>query len=232
MLLDFLYPKVCPGCGKIMTKSQRTFCTTCLDQVIFTDKNTCLKCGKPIEDNTKELCFDCNKKTRYFDEHRAAYVYKGVLRHAMYGFKYANKRCYAKLFARDIVLKNYDWLCRLQVDAIVPIPMYEAKKKIRGYNQAEKLADEISKMINVPVNNALLVRCKNTIPMKNLTDVQRRINLENAFICKGFNVKYNRLLLVDDIFTTGATFDSVASVLKANGVEKIYCVSVCVGWGS
>lgn len=231
MLLDFLYPKTCPGCDNVFGNGA-TFCKSCAKKIIYINDSYCLKCGKPIVDKTKEMCFDCAKRRRIFDEHRAAYVYKGAIKHGMYMFKYSNKRCYGALFARDLVLKNYEWLNAINVDAIVPIPMYRPKQKKRGYNQAEILANVISKMINVPVDKRILQRCKNTLPMKNLNDAQRRINLENAFICKDFNVEYSRLLLIDDIFTTGATFDSAAAVVKAHGVKKVYCISVCVGMGS
>lgn len=151
---------------------------------------------------------------------------------AMYRFKYSNRRCYSRVFIAELARVQGLWLKNLGVECIIPIPMYSKKQRVRGYNQAQVLAKALSDVMDIPVRSDILTRCKNTKPMKKLNHIQRRLNLENAFICKGYGVKYTKVLLVDDIFTTGATFDMAAQVLKRYGVRQVFCVSVCIGWGS
>ena len=114
---------------------------------------------------------------------------------------------------------------------IVPVPMYAKKQRARGYNQAEIIACELGKIIHIPVNTRFLKRNKNTVPMKEVSGRDRSKNLENAFIADKNVVKYKKILLVDDIYTTGATLDACAAVLKKYGVEKVYGACLCIGRG-
>ncbi len=116
-------------------------------------------------------------------------------------------------------------------DVIVPVPMYAKKQRARGYNQAEIIACELGKIMHVPVNTQFLKRNKNTVPMKEVSGHDRSKNLENAFIADKNVVKYKKILLVDDIYTTGATLDACAAVLKKYGVEKVYGACLCIGRG-
>lgn len=208
------------------------FCDKCKKKVYYIKKDYCLKCGKPVEDSSVSYCYDCSRRERAFDQCRSLYLYRGAVKMAMYRFKYSNRRCYSRVFVDELIGVQKSWLESIDAECIIPIPMYHRKEKLRGYNQAAVLSEILSKTLNIPVRNDVLARCKNTKPMKNLNHIQRRLNLENAFIYKGYGVKYTRVLLVDDIFTTGATFDMAAQVLKRYGVRQVFCVSVCIGWGS
>lgn len=116
-------------------------------------------------------------------------------------------------------------------DVIIPVPIHKSRLKARGYNQAELIADSLGKYMGIPVDRRLLVRDKKTVPMKELEGVQRLKNIENAFnICESI-VEYNTVLVVDDIYTTGATVDACAAVLRSHGVSKVYCACLCIGAG-
>lgn len=117
------------------------------------------------------------------------------------------------------------------VDVIMPVPMYKGKERVRGYNQAALLAGGLGRRMGVAVDCTGLVRVRKTRPMKELNDVERFHNLENAFKIRPNVIKYNHILLVDDIYTTGATIDACTAVLKAAGAKKVYYVSLCIGNG-
>lgn len=97
----------------------------------------CVKCRKALTDLTQDLCGDCGKKAHAFVQNRAVYAYDGPMKEAMYRFKYSNCRAYRRIFAKDAWRIYGDWLRNLEVDAVVPVPMYAGKERRRGYNQAE-----------------------------------------------------------------------------------------------
>jgi ComF family protein len=114
-------------------------------------------------------------------------------------------------------------------DAIIPIPMYEPKRRRRGYNQAEVLSDAIGKECGIPVRDDVIKRVKNTVPMKLLDSRRRRSNLKKAFNISGNDVKFKCIILVDDIYTTGSTIDAVAREFRRIGVERIYFITLAIG---
>lgn len=149
----------------------------------------------------------------------------------MYRFKYKNKREYADYYAEEAAGLYEKWVRMHGIEAIVPIPMYDAKKRARGYNQAEVFAKKLGAQLGIPVDCRLIKRVKNTIPQKELNDRQRKDNLKGAFQLRTNIVKYKKLLLVDDIYTTGSTIDAAAETLQAAGVEHIYFICICIGEG-
>ena len=112
---------------------------------------------------------------------------------------------------------------------MIPVPMYRKKQRLRGYNQAELLAREIADQRNLPLICDLVLRVKNTKPQKELEGKDREENLKKAFIITKNDVKLRKILIVDDIYTTGSTVDAIAEVLKKSGVEEIYFLSLCIG---
>lgn len=232
-MLDAIYPRRCPGCNEILSDSEKEvgFCTSCNPKVVRIRDRGCVKCGKILDSEQMELCTDCKRKHHFFVQNRSIYAYDGPMRPAMYRFKYANCRAYAEAFASDGMKLYGDWLQRMHFDAIVPVPMYCDKERKRGYNQATVFARALSEKIDVPLMDRYVVRSRNTIPQKNLNDTERKKNLENAFKIRQRGVKLKKILLIDDIYTTGSTMDEVARTLMAAGAEEIYCMSVCVGRG-
>lgn len=196
----------------------------------------------------------------YITQAKSLYLYRGAIKTTMYRFKYANKREYAVFFARKAVERYGAWFGIGQkfslspvdkviaatpfisqthgqtapfsrFDVIIPVPMYRSKQKQRGYNQAETFAAELSHLTGIPVDAACIRRIKDTTPQKNLKDIERKNNLENAFQITKSIVKYNRILLVDDIYTTGYTAEMVAKEIIKQGKQKhrVYLLSICIG---
>lgn len=234
--MDVIYPPRCPVCDKILDRFDGRIHMQCRKQLERIEGSVCMHCGRPVVSDLVEYCFDCAKKKRdgktdTFFQGKSLLLYKGVVKHTMYRFKYSNKREYGAYFA-DLAMEQWgEWLFHCDVDAIVPVPMFRGKQKLRGYNQAEVFGRSLSKRLGVPLVCNLVVRVKDTRPMKELNDVDRKNNLRNAFQIDRNIVKYKKIMLVDDIYTTGSTADEVSCVLLEAGVEKIYFLSICMGQG-
>ena len=123
------------------------------------------------------------------------------------------------------------YIQRWKPEAIVPVPITARKQKIRGFNQSEYLAEGIGEIYKIPVLSQAVVRLEERKAQKELSAKERRRNLKHAFqIGKNFKA-CKTVLLVDDVYTTGSTVDAVAEVLKENGVERIYFLTLCQGKG-
>lgn len=227
--MDTLYPRCCPICGEIVPKKSELICGECKNKLVYIKNPRCKKCGKPLGFYKEEYCRDCKCRKHFFEEGRAVWVYSKEMRSSIYRFKYDNKREYADFYTEELVRVYGNWIKSLQVDAIVPIPLHKKRKISRGFNQAEVLACGIGKKLNLPVMPEVMVRTKNTVAQKELNDKERQENVKNAFKIPSNEVKLKKVLLVDDIYTTGSTIDAAAKALKSKGVEKVYYVCLCTG---
>ncbi|MFQ9212314.1 ComF family protein [Eubacterium ventriosum] len=228
-VIEWMYPTVCPVCQKVLGKG-KIICDTCKDELHIINEPRCAKCGKPLTDSGKTYCNDCKKMKHYYDRARSVFEYTGEMKLVLYRFKYGNSRDYGKVFAKVAkdVLENK--LKEWNVQAIIPVPMYKDKEIKRGYNQAEVFGRALSKETGIALDDKCIIRKKSTVPQKKLSNEMRKINLQKAFgVDRKICSEYKTVLLVDDIYTTGSTFDACAKVLKVAGVEKVYCLSVAVG---
>lgn len=229
-LLSVMYPPRCPICDGIPEYGQE-ICPACEKKLDYLKEPFCKKCGKPLEDERAEFCYDCGKGNHVFECGRALFVHRGAVRDSLYRFKYQNRREYAYFYAGQTARCYGGWIRQMGVEGIVPIPLHRKRKQERGYNQAGLYARYLGKELHLPVEEKLLIRVKQTIPQKELNDVQRKNNLKKAFKCSGNIVQFKKILLVDDIYTTGSTMDAAARVLKNMGVQKVFFVCIGIGRG-
>jgi len=230
LLISIFFPRRCPICDEAIPYGEK-ICKTCATKVIYIKEPACKKCGKQLENERQEYCGDCSRKKHYFEHGKAVFSYQKDIKLSMYRFKYSGRREYADFFAEEAAKRYAAWLRRHGIEVIVPVPMYAAKKRGRGYNQAEVFARALGKETMIPVEKNLVIRVKNTLPQKSLNDKQRKDNLKGAFQVRANIVKYSKILLVDDIYTTGATIDAIAELLKMSGAKEVYFLSICVGEG-
>ena len=146
-------------------------------------------------------------------------------------FKYGNKREYAEFYANAAAEKYGVWLKKIKAEVLIPVPMYSRKKRLRGYNQAEVFARALGRKTGILVEEHFIKRVRNTTPQKELNESQRHSNLKNAFKLTTDIVKYKKVVLVDDIYTTGSTMDEISKILKESGVENIYYICISIGEG-
>ncbi len=227
LALTILYPRRCPICDGVVRFGSK-ICPKCRKTVLFTGKDTCLKCGKPLRDGMEAVCSDCRRMRHVFDRGFALFRYRSVSG-SIYRFKYLDRQEYADYYAEEMERVLGDQIRQLHADALVPVPMYEAKKRKRGYNQAEVLARAMGRTFDIPVRCDLIRRVRNTSPMKELDLSQRRSNLKGAFLAMQNDVKLKTIIVVDDIYTTGSTIDAVAGELRRIGAEHVCFVTLAIG---
>ena len=122
-------------------------------------------------------------------------------------------------------------LRQIRPDALIPVPIHSSRKRARGYNQAQLIAEALSEHTGIPVNGVLIGRCKRTKPLKNLTGRERQNNLKKAFKILQNDVKLDTIVIIDDVYTTGSTVDAMTQVLQSAGISKVYVLTLTIGRG-
>ena len=229
-LVDLVYPPRCPVCDDILQPGRTLVCDICLKKVSFVTAPTCPKCGKPVEEQG-ELCFDCQNLEHVFDQGIGILLYDDVMRKSMHRFKDQGRIEYAGFYARCVWKAARIKLEKWNPQVIVPVPIHKMRRRERGYNQSEAIARELSKLSGLPVENGYVLRKHRTKAQKDLSPEERRLNLEHAFAPGPKKIDRERILLLDDIYTTGSTMDGVGKILRQGGAREIYALSICIGKG-
>lgn len=225
-LLGLLYPAKCPFCGKIWSG----ICDECREKYPLIREPRCMKCGKPIQKETEEYCYDCSRTEHHYEWGRSLWVHKEPVNEAIYAFKYKNRRTYGEIFARELAKVYGGFLQKQRVELILPIPLHKSRRRERGYNQTEILAKYLGEYTGIEVDSTSLVRMKKTSPQKRNNDKERKKNIRNAFALKK-KINAENVVLIDDIYTTGSTLDEAARILKKSGVTNVYFLTISVGQG-
>ncbi len=238
-VLDFVFPQNCISCdGKIQ---EYFLCASCRDDIGFIRQPYCFQCGVPADlsyayPHEEFVCGVCRQSPYQFDQARSMGFYDTVLRTTIHHFKY--RRQMGVLPEMDRLLEKYfeenSGFC--QDFTVSPVPLHFNKMKERGFDQAFLIARQVARILKLPLEGGLLRRVKATNPQATMTRVERAHNIKGAFEINhpDLVVKKN-ILLVDDVFTTGATVDEAAKMLKKNGAGKVYVFTlgrVVVGKGS
>lgn len=135
------------------------------------------------------------------------------------------------MFAQEMARCYGEQIKRWRIQEIIPVPLHRRRQRKRGYNQAAILAEELGKLVHIPVNDKAIFRIRNTRPQKELDDAQRTGNLKGAFAVAGQEKVKPVVLVIDDIYTTGSTIQRVAKMLKTAGAEKVYFLTISIGQG-
>lgn len=225
--LNILYPRCCPVCHQILRDQKQLICTSCARELAPYRGPRCMKCGKPVGIE-EEYCKGCAERRHFFTKGRGIYLYDERMRKSIVKYKYHGRREYGDFYAAAICRYAKEEIETWKPDVIVPIPLHCSKKRARGFNQAEYLAERIGKYYDIPVAPQLLIKTKRTRSQKKLDAGQRRKNLQGAFFT-GENLDGLTVLLVDDVYTTGSTMDAASSVLMEAGAKNVFFVTLCVG---
>lgn len=229
LLLELIFPARCAVCDQILAWGQTELCEECSQKLEYFEEHVCMKCGKAVKPE-EEYCFDCKKKVHYFTQGAALFSYE-YIRRSLYKFKYSGRREYAAFYGRQMAYRMEEKRNLWKPEALIPVPIHKRKLKKRGYNQAELIAKKLSEHWNIPVISNLVVRCKNTKPMKEIVGTDRQNNLKKAFKLGVNDVKLNTIIIIDDIYTTGSTIDAVAKICLEAGISNIYFLTVSIGCG-
>lgn len=203
-------------------------CRGCRKKIVYIRPPFCMKCGKQLVQKGEEYCRDCQKKMHLYTQGTSLYFY-GSMADSLFRFKYGGRREYALFFGKELYEKRKNWLLSLDADALLPVPVHAARKRKRGYNQAELLAKVLSKYSGIPVAAGLVARVKKTMPQRELGVQERQNNLKKAFKIMKNDVKLDTIVIVDDIYTTGSTVDAIAELLQKAGAKRIYYMALAAG---
>lgn len=230
-VMNLIFPRICPFCGKILQKKKEKACEACQKKLPYVQGPRCMKCSKTIEIEEAEYCYDCSRKSYSYKSGLALYQYTGDVKKSIYNFKYNNKREFADFYAQDIKKHLGKEICRWKADMFVPVPLYQRRQQVRGFNQAQLLAKKLSFQYELPMEPHVLKRIRNTEPQKQVSGKKRNKNLENAFKIQENIVKLKKVVLVDDIYTTGSTIEQCSKVLLDAGAKEVYFIALAIGRG-
>jgi len=223
-LAEFFFPSRCLICGKIFKPENSSyFCNTCYDGFLFIHKPVCSKCGAmfPTEQGEDHLCGQCLKSEPAFDRARSIGLYEGTLRKAIHGFKYNRKSLLGKPLSLILAEQGRKLITPNTYDALIPVPLHSNRLRQRGFNQAQVMARKAGKAWRIPVDWMSLQRKKTALPQTMLSKNARRKNIRDSFYCIPDSIKGKKLLLIDDVYTSGSTANECAKTLKKNGATTV-----------
>jgi ComF family protein len=227
-ILNLIIPNRCV-CGDILVEKNHDVCESCWRSIGLLSKNAiCETCGDPFKyDGMRDTkCSECIYNPPIFDKARAVFKYNDVNGRMIMGLKYSDRTPYAKTLARFMSGKVKE--LGEDFDLIVSVPIHRKKLIQRKFNQSALLANKIAKLSGKKANNIILHKIKDIPPQASLFRTER---LENAKGAYAVNPKYKNLivnkkiLLIDDVITTGATANECARVLKESGVANVYLIT-------
>lgn len=224
-----IFPPKCVRCNDIVT-SDATLCLTCWNNIEFIEEPSCKQCGIPFKFDIKNssICIKCNGNTFCFDSASSIFKYDKFSKKIIHNLKYGDKTYLSNYLATWVKKKiftrsthKYNW--------IVSVPMHRKQLNNRLYNQSTLLAKSLSKKLNVPFLNNALIKTKYTHAQTSMNKYNRRTNIKDSF---AFNdiyktlIKNSSIILIDDVYTTGATLNECSKILKKHHCSQIKVVTI------
>ncbi len=211
---DWLYPPVCAGCGV----SGDRWCKKCAASVRMWEPPICPVCGR--SQNHAGLCHNCQEHRPHFSAMRAWGVFEGPLRLAIHKLKYHRDITLGDVLAKPLIpmVAELGW----HVDLVMPVPLSNGRQRERGYNQSAFLARPIAISQGIPILTHCLKRMRETRSQVGLDAFERKQNVDGAFWADARIVTGKKVLIVDDVTTTGATLDACAAALCEAGAQNVY----------
>lgn len=233
--LDFAFPAECPGCGNFAGDERVViFCKSCWESIPLISDPACPKCGRPFSSKFSQrhspnfLCGDCRNSPPHFDRALSVTEYKGILKQAIGQFKFHQKTALGKPLARLFISQLSSAVDWVEYQSILPVPLHKRRLRQRGYNQSAILARQLARHFGIPFQAGNLRRIRHTEaqwPIKERR--KRRQNVRNAFSLRApEKIRDRNLILIDDIFTTGATVNECAHVLKQAGSGAVLVLTL------
>ena len=215
--IELLFPPRCAVCGSM----ESFLCPDCRASLSTAEQPRCAVCWQP---NATERCERCAQNRPAFSGLRSPFVFNGGARELVLALKYQHQTVLARPMA--------ELLCRfladnpLPADVLVPVPLFPRRRRIRGYNQSTLLAQALGKQLALPVNEKTLFRARSTASQAKTRNVnERRTNVRDAFQCGDKQLAGKRVLLIDDVSTTGATVDACARALREAGAASVWALT-------
>lgn len=215
--IDLFFPPRCVVCGS----PESFLCARCAESLPTATLPRCGVCWRPL---TRSPCGKCADSSPAFEGLRSPYVFEGGARELVHGLKYNHQTVLAEPMTE--LMSQFLRDDPLPADVLVPVPLFPRRTRVRGYNQSALLARSLSKTLALPVDEQTLVRVRNTASQAGTSNAdERKLNVRDAFSCRDRRLSGKRVLLVDDVSTTGATLDACAQALKSAGAQAVWALT-------
>ena len=235
-LVNLVYPSKCSFCGKLISfqKSGINICSECMDKIKFcASRKRCKVCGTPLGNPRYRLCQSCFRKAKsdictYYNGITAAVEYDRNSKRGIINLKHARSLSSVNTFSNLITAMVKNDFGSVNFDYITAIPPRRQRMKEIGFDQSGALAKKTAKLLSVKYYPNLFKRIRQTSKQTELSSFERQQNQNGAFGLKGNsgNIKGKTILVIDDVTTTGATFNECARVLKLSGAKAVYCAAI------
>ena len=207
-IINVFYPQICGFCGKKINT-----------------RYTCRKCLNIIEYYQEIVVISANIENKWYDQLFSALKYNGFLKNKMLAYKFHNYKYLGMTFAElltHIILK-YD----INADFIIEVPISKERLRERGYNQSAIIAKKVAEFTKIKYQKDILIKTKNNLRQSELDVNKRKENVKDAYSTKNIEkIKNKKIILIDDIFTTGATLNECAKILKQSGAQEVIALTV------
>lgn len=230
-IVSWFYPRHCPVCHRILKNQDAWICPACAESLRPIGEPRCKKCGKALEKEEAEYCQDCQRTRHVYEQGIGIFTYDERMKDSLMKWKYGGRRDYGEFYGRAAAFYGQGYVKQWGIQGIIPVPLHKRKERQRGFNQAAMVAEIMGQKWNIPVYEGCLRKVTQTEAQKKLGAAQRRLNLKGSFAGTPGEWGLRRVLLVDDVYTTGSTIDAAAKEILCHGVEKIYYISIFVGKG-
>jgi ComF family protein len=222
---DIIFPPQCLACAEIINQpAKQVFCSTCQEKIVFITDNFCPICGVPflVCPAGTHICGNCLVNKPYYTRARAVAGFETVIMDAIHKFKYGRNVSTGNslgLFMANFSFPDFNFS---EYSLLIPVPLHIKRLRDRGFNQSLLLAKEMGEKYNLPVKFSLLKRSKFTLTQTGLNKAEREKNIKGAFVvAKKEKVTGKNIILIDDVYTTGATVNECARVLLKAGAQKV-----------
>jgi len=223
-LFQFFLPPQCPCCEKFSEEGRQGFCSSCLSQIRWIEPPFCSICGIPFISREVEThpCGVCVTHRRYFKMARALGAFEGSLQEAIHRWKYEGKTYLTPFLAEWMAEGLNRYWEPGSLDLLIPVPLHTRRLRERGFNQALLLVKALSRRTGIPYRKRILQKKKSTIPQVNLSGMEREKALRGTFhVIEKEELSGQWVLLIDDVYTTGATVNECSKALLKGGAERV-----------
>ena len=223
-LFQFFLPSQCACCGTFLGEGQPGLCAECFARTRPIEPPFCSVCGVPFVSSLGEshVCGACQVRKKHFTTARAVAYYEGPLQETLHRWKYERRISLTPFLGRWMAEGLRRCWPRPRFDLLIPVPLHVKRLRERGFNQALLLTEELSRWTRIPYEKRVLQKRRATVPQVDLSGIDRERGIKGAFTVLGNGpVEERSILLVDDVFTTGATVNECAKVLLAAGAGRV-----------
>ncbi len=236
-LLNLIFPLNCESCGEEIRESKGyAICNDCINQIKLVSSPYCHQCGKPllsmVSFEEKAICAECHNKKNHFYLTRSVAYYQGVMRKCIHLLKYKKQVKLVQVLGDLMVnyLEKNDSINIREINLIVPVPLFKVDYLKRGFNQSGLLVKHIADYFSIPFTDCLLIKRIGNLSQVGLSKAERENNVRHVYsINPSHEIGFTNILLVDDIYTTGATAEACCRELKKTGVKKLFVLTLARG---